>query len=63
MKLIVRGHQTKEIAYALDVGEGTIKIQVPALLRKLGVQRRAAVAVADRSVLPHEVARISCRSA
>jgi DNA-binding NarL/FixJ family response regulator len=46
MKLIVRGLSNKEIARTLDLAEGTVKIHVAALLRKLGVQRRAAVAVA-----------------
>ncbi len=46
MKLIVRGLSNKEIARILNLAEGTVKIHVAALLRKLGVHRRAAVAVA-----------------
>jgi DNA-binding NarL/FixJ family response regulator len=46
MQLIVRGLSNKEIASTLNLAEGTIKIHVAALLRKLGVNRRAAVAVA-----------------
>jgi len=46
MKLIVRGLSNKEIARTLDLAEGTVKIHVATLLRKLGVHRRAAVAVA-----------------
>ncbi len=46
MKLIVRGLSNKEIARALNLAEGTVKIHVAALLRKLGVHRRAAVAIA-----------------
>jgi DNA-binding NarL/FixJ family response regulator len=45
-KLIVRGLSNKEIARALNLAEGTVKIHVAALLRKLGVHRRAAVAIA-----------------
>ena len=46
MKLIVRGLSNKEIARTLDLAEGTVKIHVAARLRKLGVHRRAAVAIA-----------------
>ena len=46
MKLIVRALPNKEIASILNLAEGTVKIHVAALLRKLGVHRRAAVAVA-----------------
>ena len=46
MKLIVRGLSNKEIARSLNVAEGTVKIHVAALFGKLGVHRRAAVAVA-----------------
>ena len=46
LKLIVRGLSNKEIARALNVAEGTVKIHVAALFGKLGVHRRAAVAVA-----------------
>ena len=46
MKLIVHGLSNKEIASILNLAEGTVKIHVAALLRKLGVNRRAAVAIA-----------------
>ena len=46
LKLIVRGLSNKEIARALNLAEGTIKIHVAALFGKLGVHRRAAVAIA-----------------
>jgi DNA-binding NarL/FixJ family response regulator len=45
-ELIVRGLSNKEIARSLNLAEGTVKIHVAALLRKLGVHRRGAVAVA-----------------
>jgi DNA-binding NarL/FixJ family response regulator len=46
LNLIVRGLSNKEIARTLNLAEGTVKIHVAALLRKLGVHRRSAVAVA-----------------
>ena len=46
IKLIVRALSNKEIASILNLAEGTVKIHVAAVLRKLGVHRRAAVAVA-----------------
>jgi DNA-binding NarL/FixJ family response regulator len=50
--LIVQGKTNKEIARSLGLGEGTVKIHVAALFGKLGVQRRAAVAVAGARFLP-----------
>ena len=44
--LLVQGMSNKEIARCLKLGEGTVKIHVAALFRKLGVSRRSAVAVA-----------------
>ena len=49
--LIVQGKTNKEIARSLGLGEGTVKIHVAALFGKLGVQRRAAVAVAGARFL------------
>jgi DNA-binding NarL/FixJ family response regulator len=43
LKLIVRGQSNKEIARTLHIAEGTVKIHVAALLRRLGVNRHAAV--------------------
>jgi len=43
--LIVQGKTNKEIARSLGLGEGTVKIHVAALFGKLGVHRRAAIAV------------------
>jgi DNA-binding NarL/FixJ family response regulator len=52
MKLIVGGLSNKEIASTLKLAEGTVKIHVAALLRKLGVNRRAAVAAAGGMLPP-----------
>jgi DNA-binding NarL/FixJ family response regulator len=46
-ELIVQGMSNKEIARNLQLGEGTVKIHIKALFAKLGVRRRAAVAVAS----------------
>src|SRR5450759_726741 len=51
LRLIVQGMSNKEIARALDLGEGTVKVHMAALFRKLGVNRRAAVAVAGARLL------------
>jgi DNA-binding NarL/FixJ family response regulator len=50
-RLIVQGRSNKEIARALDLAEGTVKIHVAALFGKLGVHRRAAVAIAGARFL------------
>jgi len=50
-RLIVQGKSNKEIARALNLAEGTIKIHVAALFGKLGVHRRAAVAIAGARFL------------
>jgi DNA-binding NarL/FixJ family response regulator len=52
MNLIVQGLSNKEIASTLNLAEGTVKIHVAALLRKLGVNRRAAVAAAGGMLPP-----------
>ena len=49
--LIVQGRTNKEIARSLGLGEGTVKIHVAALFGKLGVHRRAAIAVAGSRFL------------
>jgi DNA-binding CsgD family transcriptional regulator len=46
LNLIVQGRSNKEIARSLKLGEGTVKVHVAALFSKLGVNRRAAVAIA-----------------
>jgi len=51
LNLIVQGRSNKEIARTLDLAEGTVKIHVAALFGKLGVRRRAALAVAGAALL------------
>jgi DNA-binding NarL/FixJ family response regulator len=41
--LVVQGSSNKEIARALNLGEGTVKVHVAALFRVLGVTSRSAV--------------------
>ena len=49
--LIVQGMSNKEIARTLGLAEGTVKIHIKALFAKLGVRRRAAVAVAGTRIV------------
>jgi DNA-binding CsgD family transcriptional regulator len=51
LTLIVQGLSNKEIARALNLAEGTVKIHVAALFGKLCVHRRAAVAAASARFL------------
>lgn len=44
--LIVRGKSNKDIARVLNLAPGTVKVHVASLFAKLGVHRRAAVAMA-----------------
>jgi DNA-binding NarL/FixJ family response regulator len=44
LKLLVEGRSNKEIARALDLGHGTVKIHLAAVFRHLGVSNRAAAA-------------------
>jgi DNA-binding NarL/FixJ family response regulator len=46
LTLIVQGKSNKEIARALNLGEGTVKVHVAALFRVLGVTSRSAAAAA-----------------
>jgi DNA-binding CsgD family transcriptional regulator len=57
--LIVQGMSNKEIARSLQLAEGTVKIHIKALFAKLGVRRRAAVAVAGTRLLSSSD-RVSC---
>ncbi|MER3428948.1 MAG: DNA-binding response regulator [Pyrinomonas sp.] len=45
LELIVRGKSNKEIAYALKITEGTVKIHVNNILNKLGVADRTQAAI------------------
>jgi DNA-binding NarL/FixJ family response regulator len=51
LRLIVQGMSNKEIARALNLGGGSVKVHMAALFRKLGVNRRAAVAVVGARLL------------
>ena len=42
LELLVQGKPNKEIASALNLGEGTVKIHVAAIFRYFGVHNRAA---------------------
>jgi DNA-binding NarL/FixJ family response regulator len=46
LDLLTQGKTNKEIALALGVGEGTVKIHMAAIFRYFGVNNRAAAAVA-----------------
>jgi DNA-binding NarL/FixJ family response regulator len=45
LELVVKGKSNKEIARALNIGEGTVKVHMAGLFRALGVNSRAAAAV------------------
>lgn len=51
LALVVQGKSNKEIARALNLGPGTIKVHLAALFRNLGVANRAAAAVAGANLL------------
>ena len=51
LQLIVAGKSNKEIARALNLGEGTVKVHLAALFRNLGVNNRAAAAAAGARLL------------
>lgn len=51
LRFIVEGKSNKEIARALELGEGTVKVHLAALLRNLGVGNRAAAAAAGVRLL------------
>ncbi|QRM35581.1 response regulator transcription factor [Microvirga sp. VF16] len=49
LELLIQGKTNKEIALALQLGEGTVKIHMAAIFRYFGVNNRAAAAVAGAS--------------
>jgi len=51
LNLIMQGRSNKEIARILKLGPGTVKVHVSALFGKLGINRRAAVAVAGARLI------------
>lgn len=51
LELIVKGKSNKEIARALDVREGTVRVHMTALFRNLGVTNRTAAAATAASML------------
>jgi two-component system NarL family response regulator len=53
LKLIVKGMTNKEIAAALDITEGTVKIHINNVLSKLGVSDRtkAATTALQRGII------------
>ena len=53
LKLLVAGKANKEIARALTLGEGTVKIHMAALFRTLGVHNRAGAVAAGLPLIPH----------
>lgn len=59
LELLVAGLSNKEIARGLDLGEGTVKVHVAALLRTLGVANRAAAAAAGPRILATGLGRVA----
>ena len=55
LNLIVQGRSNKEIARALKLAEGTVKIHVAALFNKLGIKRRSAAAVAGARLIAQAI--------
>lgn len=53
LDLLVQGKTNKEIAIALGLGEGTVKIHMAAIFRYFGVNNRAAAAVAGARPYPN----------
>jgi DNA-binding NarL/FixJ family response regulator len=51
LELLLEGRSNKEIARALNLGEGTVKIHMAALFRTFGVNTRAAAAAAGTQLL------------
>ena len=53
LDLLTQGKTNKEIALALKLGEGTVKIHMAAIFRFFGVNNRAAAAVAGARPYPN----------
>jgi DNA-binding NarL/FixJ family response regulator len=48
--LVARGLSNKEIAHDLDLSEGTIKLHVHNILRKLGAKKRCSIILSQYQV-------------
>jgi len=51
LELLIEGKSNKEIARALNLGEGTVKVHMAGLFRGLGVNTRAAAAAVGTNLL------------
>jgi DNA-binding NarL/FixJ family response regulator len=51
LELLIQGKSNKEMARALNLGEGTVKIHMAALFRALGVTSRAGAAAAGARLM------------
>lgn len=51
LELLVQGKSNKEIARALSLGQGTVKVHMSALFRSLGATSRSAAAVSGARLL------------
>ena len=56
LRLLVQGLPNKEIARVLEMGQGTVKVHMTALLHKLGVSSRTAAAVIGARLLAAKAA-------
>lgn len=54
LDMLMQGQSNKEIARALDLGHGTVKIHLAALFRHLGVNNRAAAVAAAAPLLARD---------
>jgi len=61
LNLILQGPSNKEIARALKLAEGTVKIHVAALFNKLGIKRRSAAAVAGARLIAQAIKQSESR--
>ncbi|MEM7524810.1 MAG: response regulator transcription factor [Pseudomonadota bacterium] len=53
LRLIADGHANAEIAYRLSISEGTVRVHVSNLLKRLGVTSRTQAALKARNALKH----------
>jgi DNA-binding NarL/FixJ family response regulator len=62
LELLIQGKSNKEIASALNLGAGTVKIHLAAIFRYFGVNNRAAAAVASTRSNPGRGLFLSSRA-